>query len=68
MVIGLFSRLSYLEVGEALEALMGLVEGDGVVLQVSYLEVGEALEALMVLVGLYLTLRLVRPLKLSWFW
>ena len=30
----LFSRISYLEVGEALEVVLVLLEGDGVVLQV----------------------------------
>ena len=30
----LFSRFSYLEVGEALEVLLVLLEGDGIVLQV----------------------------------
>ena len=32
--MGLLSRFSYLEVGEALELLIVLVKGDGVVLQV----------------------------------
>ena len=49
--MGLFSRFPYLEVGEAIEVLMVLLEGDGVDLQFSYLEVGEALEVLMVLLG-----------------